>query len=184
MQIVSTSIALSPSRFAAWFWLAIYSIVPPAMLAIWIRQGLIRGEDSPRAFPLPTLMRIVLLTQSLVMLVVGIGLFGFPNSIAPFWPWKLTVLTSRAIGAWLIGIGVFALHPVKEKDYDRVKPGLVSYFGLGLLQLVALLRYPSDIDWMKSGAWIYFLFIFSVFLVGLYGCLRYRRNLFGGSHGL
>jgi hypothetical protein len=171
------------ARFAAWFWLAIYAIVPPAMLAIWVRQGRIRGEDPPRSVLLPALMRIVLLTQSLAMLVMGIGLFIFPNPIASFWPWKLTALTSRAVGAWFIGVGVFALHSVKENDFNRVKSGLVSYFGLGLLQLVALLRYPSDVDWMRSSAWIYLFFIVSVFLVGLYGCLRWRRNLLGGSRG-
>ena len=171
------------ARFAAWFWLAIYAIVPPAMVAVWIRQWKIRGEDSPRSLALPTSMRIVLSIQAVIMLAVGIGLFLFPNPIASFWPWKLTALTSRAIGAWFIGVGVFAIQSVKENDFGRVKSGLVSYLGLGLLELVALLRYPADIDWTKSNAWIYLLFMLTVFFVGLYGCLRYRRNLFHVSRG-
>ena len=169
------------ARFAAWFWLAIYAIVPIAMLAIWIRQGRMRGEDSPRSFPLPPLMRIVLVIQSIVMLAIGVGLFVLPTSVSLFWPWKLTALTSRAVGAWSVGIGIAVLHSALENDFDRVKPGLVSYLSLGVLQLIALARYPADIDWMKSAGWIYLLFVVSVFLVGLYGCLRLRQNLFRGS---
>jgi hypothetical protein len=173
----------SIARFAAWFWLAIYAIVPPAMLAIWIRQRLIQGEDSHRSLPLPAVMRIVLATQSIIMLAVGVGLFALPDPVAAFWPWKLTALTSRAIGAWLIGIGIVALHSVVENDFARVKAGLVSCLSLGLLQLIALVRYPANADWTKLSAWLYLLFIFSLLLVGLYGCLRWRRNLFGEFRG-
>ncbi len=163
------------ARSAAWFWLAIYSLVPPAMLGIWIRQQRMPGED-PNRTPLPSLIRIVLAAQSILMLALGIGLFLAPNPIASYWPWKLTALTSRAVGAWLLGIGVFAFHAVAENDRLRIKAGLASYFALGLLQLIALLRYPTNIDWARPAAWYYVTFVISVLFIGLYALPNLTRR--------
>lgn len=65
-------------RAAAWFWLAIYSLVPPALLGIWIKQHRMPGEDSERTISLPTPIRAVLVTQSILMLIMGLGLFLVP----------------------------------------------------------------------------------------------------------
>lgn len=162
----------SPSIFAraaAWFWLAIYGIVPPAMLGIWIKQHRVPGEDSERTIALPSLIRAVLTTQSIVMLVMGLGLFLLPAATASFWPWKLTALTSRAVGAWLLGIGVFAIHAVAENDRVRVRAGLLSFFAFGFLELIALLRYPNNVNWAEPISWIYVIFMTSVLLIGFLG---------------
>jgi hypothetical protein len=113
------------------------------------------------------------------MLGMGAALFLVPGSVSSLWPWKLTALTSRAIGAWLLGIGVYAIHSTVENDFDRIKPGMISYLALGLLQLIALARYPSDIDWTNAVTWIYVVFVVSIILVGCYGTLRsryFRKN--------
>lgn len=163
------------ARTAAWFWLAIYSIVPPAMLGIWIKQQRTRGEDAIRSKPLPFLMRTLLVVQSVLMLATGIGLFMTPATLASFWPWKLTTLTSQAIGAWLIGLGIFAVHSALENDFRRMKAGSVSYLGFGILELVALLRYPANVDWGNASAWFYPVFMFSILLVGLYALVSLGR---------
>jgi hypothetical protein len=81
-------------------------------------------------------------------------------------------LTSQATGAWLIGTGIFALHSVWENDFDRLKAGLISYVALGLLQLIAVARYPTSVDWAKLSVWVYLLFTVSVLLVGLYSLIK------------
>ena len=158
-------------RATAWFWLAIYTIVPPAMLGIWVKQSYIKGEDPPRSAPLPKWLRTTLVGQAVVMLAVGVALFVAPNPAALFWPWKLTTLTSQATGAWLIGIGVFALQSALENDFGRIKAGSASFLGFGVLELVALLRYPNNVDWMKASVWFYLVLMISIMLVGLYACL-------------
>lgn len=163
------------ARIAAWFWLAIYVIVPPAMLGIWFKQQRAKGEDAFRSTPLPFLMRIVLIVQSVSMLAAGIGLFIAPSVLASFWPWKLTILTSQAIGAWLIGLGVFALHSVLENEFRRIKAGMVSYLGFGILELIALLRYSANVNWTNTSAWLYLVLMLSILIVGLYSLLYLRK---------
>ncbi len=162
------------ARAAAWFWLAIYAIVPPAMLVVWIHQLRVKGADSLRTVPLQPLIRIILALQSITLLAVGAGLFVLSNLVVSSWPWKLTQLTSQATGAWLIGIGVFALHSVRENDLARIRAGLVSYVALGLLQLIALGRYPSYVDRAGASLWLYLFFTASVFVVGAYSLMSHR----------
>jgi hypothetical protein len=160
------------ARAAAWFWLCIYAIVPPVLLVMWLRQHLMAGEDPPQVTRLPTLVRVVLTLQAGILVTCGIGLFAVPTVFAPLWPWTLTPLTSRAIGAWLIGIGIFAGHAVIENDYKRAGAGLVSYLAFALFELIALLRYPSSVHWMNMNAWLYLVVLLSILTVGLPSCMR------------
>lgn len=114
----------------------------------------------------------LLTAQAVIFLIAGVGLFVSPSIFAPHWPWTLTPLTSRAIGAWLIGIGVFAAHAVIENDYKRTSAGLVGYLAFGLLELVALLRYPTNVHWLRTSAWLYLAFVLRILIVGVYSCAK------------
>ena len=92
--------------------------------------------------------------------------------VAPIWPWKLTPLTSRAIGAWLIGVGVFAAHIAWERENGRIKAGMTSYAVFAGLELLALGRYPNDLNWVSIGTRLYVLLILSLLLIGLYGLAK------------
>ncbi len=162
------------ARFAAWFWLAIYALVPPAMLVIWVQQWRTKGVSSTRTAPLKSIARAALGIQSIILLIAGIGLFATANAVVSLWPWKLTPLTSQAVGAWLIGTGTFAFHSVWENDFRRVRAGLVSYVALGLLELIALARYSTYVNWAAANTWIYLLLTLSVLFVGLYSLVSYR----------
>ncbi|MGA2973166.1 MAG: hypothetical protein ABSE39_11190 [Candidatus Bathyarchaeia archaeon] len=165
----STSII---AQGAAWFWLGIYGIVPPLMLVMWFRQSRVPGDNPQRKNRLPLTVRLLLIIQALVMLAWGIGLFADPALFALSWPWKLTTLTSRAIGAWLIGIGVFAAHSAVENEYARIKVGLISYLAFGILEMIALLRYPGSFTWTSWSTWLYVTLIVSIMLTGLYSARR------------
>jgi hypothetical protein len=78
---------------------------------------------------------------------------------AAIWPWALTPLTGRAIGVWLFALGVAALHVAREDDHQRVRPAAVAYVILSVLQLVALARFPEDVDWSGPAGWVYFMFL-------------------------
>jgi len=159
------------AQSAAWLWLGIYAIVPPAMILLWLRQCQVPGLDSNRSTPLPILLRIILGSQAVIMLAWGFLLFIDPALFSFSWPWKLTVLTSQAVGAWLIGIGVFAAHALIENDYSRIRVGLISYFAFGCLEIVALLRYPASLTSSWS-TWFYVGLIVSILVAGFYSTKR------------
>jgi hypothetical protein len=161
---------------AAYLWLAIYIAVPIALLILLIYQIRLQGSTPKRKATLYTGMRLVLVAQGLLMLVTGLILFLFPATASTFWPWALTPLTSRAIGAWLIGIGVIALHMMWENDHQRNRIGYISYAALGILQAVSLVRYAGEVNWSTTSSWIYLIFVISIIPTGLYGWKASRHT--------
>jgi hypothetical protein len=153
----------------AWLWLIIYAVAPPVMFVILVLQLRTPGGDPPREVPIRPWARGVLAVQGGLMLVLGIGLFLVPETFAPLWPWPLTPLTGRAVGAWLIGFGIATLHADWENDWKRAQAAALACIALGVLELVALLRFPGTLDWAGVDSWVYVLFLLSVLAVGVYG---------------
>jgi hypothetical protein len=151
---------------ATWGWIAIYVAVPPAMGVLWGLQLLAPGGDGPRAAPVPAGLRVVLVLQATLFLAVGALLFVAPERTASLWPWLLTPLTARAVAAWLLGIGVAAVHVLRENDVVRARPAFWAYVALGILQLVSLARFPDDVEWDSPSAWVYVVAVASMLLTG------------------
>ena len=167
---------IASAQGAAWFWLAIYAGVPVAMLIVWMIQLRAPGGDPPRGPPAPRWMRIAVLTQGVGMLGVGLGLFLGPDIVKQVWPWGLTPLTARAIGAWLIGIGFAALHASRENDFLRIRPLAGGYIAFAILQFIAIARYSADVNWSAPAAWVYLTFLGSILPVGLFAWLGHRTS--------
>jgi hypothetical protein len=109
------------------------------------------------------------------MLALGIALFLAPTTFAPLWPWQLTALTARAIGVWLIALGMTTLQADWENDWLRNFAASVSSIALGVLELAALARFSGSVDWGKTNTWIYSLFVSSILAMGVYGLWSARR---------
>ncbi len=140
------------TRAVTWMWLAIYLVVPILMIVITVRQRRGLSQDPPRIRRLPRWIRLALLMLLLIFGGVGLGLFLVPAQTASWWPWQLTPLTSRAVGAWLISLGVAASHTLIEDDVARIRPLGATAVAFAVLEGVALLRYGSELDWSSVPA--------------------------------
>jgi hypothetical protein len=126
------------------------------------------GTDAPRETPFPRWLRVVFLVEGCGMAVAGLALFIVPDTTRSAWPWTLTALTARAIGAWFLALGVITFHAIQENDLQRIRPfggGLTSF---AALELLALARYSGNMNWGVPGAWLYLAFLLTLFPVGLY----------------
>jgi hypothetical protein len=157
------------TRAAAWAWLIVYVVVPPLMGALLIMQLHVPGYDPPRQSSLPGWVRAILITHTVLMVPLGLALLIAPQATLGLWPWTLTALTARAIGAWSLALGIAAAQAFWENDWARVHVATMSYTVFGAFELIALIRYPGDVDWSKPQAWLYVLFLVSVLVVGIYG---------------
>lgn len=164
------------TRGAAWAWLIVYAVVPPLMGWLLLRQLRAPGGEPPRSDRLPGWVRGTLLIHAIVMLPLGVALLLVPTIAAGLWPWQLTPLTGRAVGAWLVSLGVAAAHSARENDWSRVQVATLSYTVFGALQMIALLRYFGTLNWGTLQAWLYLLFMLSVLGLGVYGWLRSARR--------
>ena len=125
--------------------------------------------------PLAPWMRAILLAQAFVLLAFGIALLLAPLTTGRLWPWALTALTGRAIGAWLTGLGVAALQASAENDLLRARAVFASSAVFSVLELVALARYADSVAFDSARTWVYLGFITSFLVIGGYGISRLSR---------
>jgi hypothetical protein len=161
-----------------WFWVAAYVAVPPLLgAAVW-RQ--LRTPPTAvaagGAAMLPGALRVVLVAQGVVMLGIGVALFVAPTDVDALWPWKLTPLTARAVGAFLTGFGASALHAVIENRIERFEGAALAYTLLGGLELLGAALHAEDFDGDSLDTWAYVVFLASVVAAGLWGIAAARRG--------
>ena len=156
-------------RAAAWVWFGVYVIAPVGALGALAAQLRTPGVDPARGSTLPAWYRGVLAVHAAIVLVAGGALMLAPGSTAKVWPWSLTPLTARAMAAWLLGLGVVLTQAVIENAWERIRLATASYAVLGVLQLLAVARYASTLDWHSVSAWLYVAFLMTVVAVGAAG---------------
>lgn len=172
------------ARFAAWFWLAVYLVVPVALTLLAVRQERAAGPDPERRAPLPVWLAAVLTVQGTVLLGVGAALFVRPSTAGTVWPWPLTPLTARVVAAWLVAFGVAAVLALRERDLERLEIGAVAWTAFGLLQLVALARFSGEVRWGSAAATGYLVVLLTVAPTGATGwwaAVRGRRRRAAGA---
>ncbi len=149
-----------------WFWLAIYVLVPLAMSVILIRQIRTPGVDPAPVAPLGRVARSVIVVQAVLIAPLGVALLVAPLAVAPLWPWKLTALTARAVGAWLVGLSITGVQALYENDRTRLGPAGIAAIVWGTLELLFIARFAPTLDWTRPNAWIYAVFVVSVIGIG------------------
>ncbi len=164
------------TRSGTWVWLLVYIIVPVALGIFWIRQVRQPGIDPIRENKLPGWLRYSILIQGLVLVLSGAAMFLFPEDSIPFWPWALSALTSRAIGAWGIGNGVFTIQAFFENDWQRLRAFMPSWGLYGFLQLISVSIFNNVVNWGQISAWIYLFLMVWILAVGSYGTLKGRSK--------
>ncbi|CAN5845251.1 hypothetical protein BH23ACT5_BH23ACT5_19350 [soil metagenome] len=154
------------TRAVTWAWIAVYTVVPILMIVIAWVQMRAPGSDPPRSRPIGRPVRLLSGVQAAAFTGVGVTLLIAPASGAGLWPWELTPLTGRAIGAWLVSFGLAGFHVLIENDLRRVRPAGIAYLALGILQIVVLARFSSDFDWSSPQAVGYLVFLATILAAG------------------
>lgn len=151
------------------FWLVAYVLVPPLLAWALIDQVRRPGEDRHRDRRLPGALRSVLAVEGVAMLAVGAVMLVAPEAAEDFWPWALSPLTSRAIGSFLVGVGLVALIAVRDDDPLRFRGAALAYLALALLELLAVLLHQSDLADDDLATAVYVAFWAAVTVTGAYG---------------
>ena len=163
-------------RIAAWLWLTVYIAFPIVVGALLVLQARSPGRDLPVTRPLPRPLVAALGLQGTLMLVTGAALFLSPERIGRSWPWPLTPLTGRTIGAWFLALGIAAFHAILERDLPRLRPAAITYVAFAVFQFAAVLLFRDDVRWDSGWSWVYLAWLATIAVVGAYGALVARNG--------
>jgi hypothetical protein len=155
------------TRIVTWAWIAIYTSVPVFMAVLFVKQMRMRGTDPARVIRMPKPIALVLLVHAILLSAFGALLFIAPERFLSLWPWPLTPLTGRAVGAWLFGLGVAAAHARWENDLRRIRAAAAGYIMIGVLQGIAVARFPDSVAWSEPQSAVYLAVLASMMVVGI-----------------
>jgi hypothetical protein len=164
------------ARLVAWAWLVVYLAFPAAMAVALIGQRRAAGADPPRQRRLSRWHKLALGVASGALTGPGVVLLLDPTLMARVWPWPLTPLTARALGAWGIGLGVGLAQGIWEDDWQRLRVATPIYPIFGALGLITLLRYATSIQWHRPAAWILLTVMIGLLAGGVYAVAATRPH--------
>ena len=142
------------SNVAFWLWVALYFTTPFLVFAVFVRNR--------REFVPATGTELMLKPSTATAIVAGGALavatsaflFLFPLTAVRIWPWPLTSLTARTLGA-IFALGLAGLGALRERRWSAVRLMLqVAGFMLVLI-LIAGIRAHGDFDNSNPLTWLF-----------------------------
>ncbi|MDQ6838694.1 MAG: hypothetical protein M3137_10265 [Actinomycetota bacterium] len=150
------------SHVAFWLWAGLYFTTPMLVWGVWLanrRRGSAAGPDDVMLAPVA---RLLMGATGAVAVAAGLFLFLLPNRAIDLWPWTLTPLTSRVLGA-IFMLGIASLGVITDSRWTSARLMLqVEVFMLTLI-LVAAARAHAELDSSNPMTWL--------LLVGFLGAL-------------
>jgi hypothetical protein len=143
----------SHGHVAFWLWAALYFTTPFLVWGVWALNH--RAARSPRAddVVLPTLARAGIAGTGGLAVVTGLFLFIWPAQAIAVWPWEITPLTSRTLGAIFL-LGIAGLGVITDPRWRAARLMLqVEAFMLALI-LIAAARAHAEFDAGNALTWL------------------------------
>ncbi|RPI33854.1 MAG: hypothetical protein EHM70_04740 [Chloroflexota bacterium] len=129
-----------------YYWLAVYIVAPLAGLLFYYlleRDGRANWQVVQR--PVRAGARRVLVGLGVLMAVLVIAGYIFPQAVIAFWPWELTPLMVRIFLSWVSAMAVSLLWFAVDREWTRVQPVAAMMVTAAGLMLLVLFIHPLDI---------------------------------------
>jgi len=137
-------------------WAGLYFTTPFIVLTVWLRN---RNQDTGKSedhdIIIPSTVRLIIGFIGAVTLIISLFLFIQPGIMLDLWPWTLTPLTARVVGAMFSLPGLVGLGIAFDKRWSAAKLILQSQTFSILFILIAAIRSWSDFDPENFGSWLF-----------------------------
>jgi hypothetical protein len=152
------------SHISFFAWSSLYFTTPFLVLAVWLLN---RTHDSRKIEPddrvLSPTIRVIIGMIGGITLLISLFLFLSPLLMISIWPWTLTPLTARVVGAMFALPGVVGLGIALEPRWSAARIILQAQAFSILMILIAAGRAWADFNPDKISTWF--------FITGLTGLL-------------
>ncbi len=154
-------------------WAALYFTTPFLVVAVWLRnRAYAQRQVEPDDLLLPWLLRAIIGFIGSITLLVSLFLFLAPQIMIAVWPWTLTPLTARVLGAMFSLPGIVGLGIAFEPRWSAARIILQSQSFSILMILIAAGRAWADFKPANIATYL--------FIAGLAGLLILIGLLYTG----
>ncbi|MGZ4545792.1 MAG: hypothetical protein ACXVXT_10390 [Blastococcus sp.] len=143
------------SHVAFWLWVALYFTTPFLVAGVWVvnRRFEDRAPDD-RDVAVPPVMGRVIGAIGVLAACTSAVLFLLPARAIALWPWTLTPLTARVMGA-IFALGIAAIGAFRESRWSAVRILLQVEMFMLVLILVSAVRGAGDLDPSNVLTWLF-----------------------------
>ncbi|MGX7681662.1 hypothetical protein ACSMXN_22485 [Jatrophihabitans sp. DSM 45814] len=142
------------SNFAFVLWVALYFTTPIAVFAVFVRNQREYDSAPDSSGQIDAAAAAGLTFAGSVSLAMCLFLYLFPARAIRIWPWHLTLLTARMLGA-IFALGVAGIGAWRERRWSASRT-LVQVAALMLvLILISAARAHSEFDTSNALTWIF-----------------------------
>jgi hypothetical protein len=164
------------SHVSFFAWVGLYFTTPFIVSFVWLRN---RNQDTgnlgDKDTIIPYTARLIMGAFGSVTLAISLFLFLQPSMIISLWPWTLTPLTARVMGAMFALPGLVGLGIAFDKRWSAATLILQSQGFSILLILIASILSSQDYTWTTWSSWL-FVGGLSLMLMSIVVLLMFMRN--------
>jgi hypothetical protein len=138
---------------AFWLWAGLYFTTPVLVWSVWAanrRRGSVPHSDDVM---LPPPARLVMGATGALAVSAGLFLFLLPSQAIDVWPWTITPLTSRVLGA-IFMLGIAGLGVITDARWSAARLMLQVQMLMLSLILIAAARAYADFDASNVMTWL------------------------------
>jgi hypothetical protein len=110
----------SPGTPAFWLWAGLYFAAPLLVVAAWLANQRYAARPAPDEPRLGLVVRVVVAGMGALAVLTGGRLFLAPERAIGVWPWALTPLTARVVGATFC-LGAAGLAVLLDDRWESVR---------------------------------------------------------------
>jgi len=164
------------SHLAFWIWTALYFLAPFLVFAAWLLNRRYEAPAQPDERRLNNVVRTVIAGIGLLALVTGLVMFLAPARAIDIWPWLLTPLTCRVLGAvYCLGCALLVVLP--DPRWTTFRLMLQVEMVMVTLILIAAARAHSEFFSDRPITWLMLVGFVAVLLgsIWLWYTMEVRR---------
>lgn len=126
---------------------------------------------------MPPTVRRVLGAIGIGLTLVSMLLLVFPDIMIPTWPWRLSPLTSRVMGAMFVLPGLVGIRIWLDGRWSAARFILQAQIGAIALIVLAIVLSQAEFNGSQPGAWFFAggMLLLGVGLLALYTWMERRR---------
>ena len=136
-----------------WIWVVLYFSTPFLVFGGWLANRRHAAPARPDETRLGRMARFVIALVGVAALLQGVVMFAAPPLELPYWPWLLTPLTCRVMGA-VFCLGVAGITVLVDPRWTSVKLMLQVAMLMIALILVAAVRAAPEFDAKQPLTWM------------------------------
>jgi hypothetical protein len=142
------------SHVAFWLWAGLYFTTPFLIAGVWIVNRRFEDRTADDEVLVPEPMARVIGAIGVLAAAMSAFLFLFPQGAIDVWPWALTPLTARVMGA-IFALGLAAVGAFTERRWSAYR--LLVQVEMVMLTLILVSGIRGAADWDPSNVltWLF-----------------------------